>query len=74
MGIAAHRVSLSYIATVVQVEVSRDGKLRIPRIDTAVDVGTVVNPDNVRCQIEGAAVFGTSIARTGEITVSNGVY
>jgi len=73
MGIAAHRVSLSYIATVVQVEVSRDGKLRIPRIDTAVDVGTVVNPDNVRCQIEGAAVFGTSIARTGEITVSNGV-
>jgi isoquinoline 1-oxidoreductase beta subunit len=27
----------------------------------------------VRSQFEGAAVFGTSIARTGEITATNGV-
>ncbi len=38
-----------------------------------VDAGTVVNPANVRAQFEGAAVFGTSIARTGEITATNGV-
>ena len=40
---------------------------------TAVDAGTVVNPETVRAQFEGAAVFGTSIARSGEITATDGV-
>jgi isoquinoline 1-oxidoreductase subunit beta len=33
----------------------------------------VVNPDMVRQQFEGAAVFGTSLARYGEITATSGV-
>ncbi|HKG22846.1 MAG TPA: molybdopterin cofactor-binding domain-containing protein [Blastocatellia bacterium] len=72
MGIAAHRSFLAYVATVVEVEVSDKGEVRIPRVETVVDAGLVVNPDNVRAQFEGAAVFGTSIARTGEITATNG--
>jgi isoquinoline 1-oxidoreductase beta subunit len=32
----------------------------------------VVNPDRTKSQFEGAAVFGTSIARYGEITAMNG--
>jgi isoquinoline 1-oxidoreductase beta subunit len=72
-GIAVHRSFLSYVATVVEVEVGDDGAVKIPRVDTVVDAGTIVNPDTVRAQFEGAAVFGTSIARTGEITASNGV-
>jgi isoquinoline 1-oxidoreductase beta subunit len=72
-GIAVHRSFLSYVATVVEVEVGDDGTVRIPRVDTVLDAGTIVNPDTVRAQFEGAAVFGTSIARTGEITSSHGV-
>jgi isoquinoline 1-oxidoreductase beta subunit len=72
-GIAVHRSFLSYVATVVEVEVSDDGAVTIPRVDTVVDAGTIVNPDTVRAQFEGAAVFGTSIARSGEITASQGV-
>jgi isoquinoline 1-oxidoreductase subunit beta len=72
-GIAVHRSFLSYVATVVEVEVSDDGAITIPRVDTVVDAGTIVNPDTVRAQFEGAAVFGTSIARSGEITASQGV-
>ena len=34
--------------------------------------GIVANPEMVRSQFEGAAVFGTSIARTGEITATKG--
>ena len=60
------------MATVVQVEVSDAGKVSIPRVDTVVDAGMVVNPQFVQAQFEGAAVFGTSIARTGEITATNG--
>ncbi|HUB80695.1 MAG TPA: molybdopterin cofactor-binding domain-containing protein [Bryobacteraceae bacterium] len=72
LGIAAHRSFLSYIATVVEVSVSADGKISIPRVDTVVDAGMIVNPDRVRSQFEGAAVFGTSIALMGEITATAG--
>jgi isoquinoline 1-oxidoreductase beta subunit len=72
-GFAAHRSFLTYVATVVEVDVSNDGEIRIPRVDTAVDAGLVVNPEATRAQFEGAAVFGTSIVRSGEITAKNGV-
>ncbi len=72
-GIAAHKSFLTYVATVVEVEVSDDGTIKIPRVDTVVDAGLVVNPEIVRAQFEGAAVFGTSVARSGEITAKNGV-
>src|SRR5277367_2329842 len=73
IGIAAHRSFLTYVATVVEVEVSDDGEVTIPRVHTTVDAGLVVNPEVVRAQFQGAAVFGTSIARSGEITARNGV-
>ena len=72
MGIAVHRSFLTYVATVVEVEVDSAGAIRIPHVTTAVDAGIVANPEMVRQQFEGAAVFGTSIARTGEITATNG--
>jgi isoquinoline 1-oxidoreductase subunit beta len=72
MGIAVHRSFLTYVATVVQVEVNDQGDLRIPQVDTAVDAGLVVNPEATRNQFEGAAVFGTSLARFGEITATDG--
>ena len=73
MGIAVHRSFLTYVATVVEAEVDSDGVVRIPNVYTAIDAGIVANPDMVRSQFQGAAVFGTSIARTGQITATNGV-
>ena len=61
MGIAVHRSFLTYVATVVEVEVDGDGELKIPRVDTAVDAGLITNPEIARAQFEGAAVFGASI-------------
>ncbi len=72
LGIAAHRSFLSYIAAVVEIEMGADGKIRIPRVDFAVDCGTILHPDRVKSQFEGAGVFGASIARMGEITAANG--
>jgi isoquinoline 1-oxidoreductase subunit beta len=72
LGIAAHRSFLSYIASVVEVEIDDAGKLTIPNVWTVADCGTIVNPDRVRAQFEGAAVFGTSVAMLGEITAQNG--
>ena len=72
IGIAAHRSFLTYVATVVEVEVNDQGGIRIPRVDTVVDAGLVVNPEVTKAQFEGAAVFGTSVARSGEITAKSG--
>jgi isoquinoline 1-oxidoreductase beta subunit len=73
MGLAIHRSFLTYVATVVQVEMTKDGKITIPRVDTAVDAGTLVNPETARQQFEGAATFSASLAYYGEITAKNGV-
>ena len=72
MGIAAHRSFLTYVACVVEVQVTDDGEISIPKVDYVVDAGLVVNPEATRAQFEGAAVFGTSIARSGKITARNG--
>ena len=72
MGLAVHRSFLTYVANVVEVEVTDDGKVHIPSVHTVVDAGLITNPEAARAQFEGAAVFGTSIALTGEITATNG--
>ena len=72
IGIAAHKSFLTYVATVVEVEINDQGEVRIPRVDTVLDAGLVVNPEATRAQFEGAAVFGTSIVRSGQITATNG--
>ena len=72
LGIAAHRSFVSYIATVVEVAVDDKGNISIPRVDTAVDCGTYVNPERIVSQMEGAAIMGISLAKHGEITFKNG--
>jgi isoquinoline 1-oxidoreductase beta subunit len=68
-----HRSFLTYVATVVQAQVDDAGKVRVNRVDTALDAGTVVNPGTIRQQVEGAAVMGISLSFYGEITATNGV-
>ena len=72
MGIAAHRSFNSYVASVVEVEVDQQGRVKIPRIHQVADPGVVINPDRVRAQFEGAAVMGVGLAMFGEITATNG--
>ena len=72
LGIAVHRSFLSYVGSVVEVEVDAQGNVSIPRVDTVVDAGTTISPERVRSQFEGAAVFGASIALLSKITATDG--
>ena len=72
MGIVAARSFSSYVASAVEVQVDAQGRVRIPRVIQVVDAGTVVNPDRVRAQFEGAAVMGIGLAMTGEISAEAG--
>jgi isoquinoline 1-oxidoreductase beta subunit len=62
----------SFIATVVEAEVDHHGEVLLRRVTTAVDVGTLVNPDSVEAQLQGGLVFGLTAALYGEITIKKG--
>ncbi|GHD08770.1 xanthine dehydrogenase [Halioglobus japonicus] len=70
-GLAAARSFLAYVAVACKVEV-KDGRLRVLEMHTTIDAGTVVNPDRVHSQMEGAMIFGLSLALMGEITFEDG--
>ena len=62
----------SYLAQVAEVEVAKDGKVRVKRVVCAVDCGIPVNPNTIEAQIQSAVMFGITAALHGEITVKNG--
>ena len=62
----------SFIATVVEAEVDSQGEVLLRRVTTAVDAGTVVNPDTAEAQLQGGLVFGLTAALYGEITIEKG--
>jgi isoquinoline 1-oxidoreductase beta subunit len=71
-GIALHESFGSYVAHVVEASISSEGKPRVHRVVCALDCGPVVNPDTIRAQVEGGAVFGLTAALCGEITFEKG--
>jgi CO/xanthine dehydrogenase Mo-binding subunit len=65
---------ISYIcAQVVEVEVDREtGAVRVHRIVSAHDVGTVINPISHQGQIDGAIVMGVGQGLMEELIMENG--
>ena len=73
LGIAAHRSFLSTVGAAAEVSVDDKGRIQVEEMWIAVDAGRVINPDRVKSQMEGAGIFGISIALHGEITAKGGV-
>jgi isoquinoline 1-oxidoreductase beta subunit len=71
-GVSLQFVFGTYLALVAEVEVANNGTVRVSRVVCAVDCGTVVNPDTVQAQIQGAIIFGITAALYGEITLKDG--
>jgi isoquinoline 1-oxidoreductase subunit beta len=71
-GVSLQFAFASFMAQVAEVEVSKDGSVRVRRVVCAVDCGTVVNPDTVQAQIQSAVIFGITAALHGQITLKDG--
>ncbi|HWF95305.1 MAG TPA: xanthine dehydrogenase family protein molybdopterin-binding subunit [Xanthobacteraceae bacterium] len=71
-GVSVQFAFANYMAQVAEVEVSKDGAVRVRRVVCAVDCGTPVNPDTIRAQVQGAVIFGITAALHGEITLKDG--
>jgi isoquinoline 1-oxidoreductase subunit beta len=76
MGVACvssqERATASWTACVAHVAVAPSGEVKVKKLTVATDVGTQVHPDNIRAQVEGAALWGLSLALYEKATLKNG--
>jgi isoquinoline 1-oxidoreductase beta subunit len=77
MGVACvssqERTSPTWTACVAHVAVNPDsGEVTVKKVTLAMDVGTIVNPDGVRAQVEGSTLWGMSIALLEKGSVKDG--
>jgi isoquinoline 1-oxidoreductase subunit beta len=76
MGVACvssqERATASWTACVAHVAVDPSGEVKVKKLTVATDVGTQVHPDNIRAQVEGAALWGMSLAMFEKATLKDG--
>ena len=76
MGVACvssqERATASWTACVAHVAVAPNGEVKVRKLTVATDVGTQVHPDNIRAQVEGAALWGLSLAMYEKATLKDG--
>jgi isoquinoline 1-oxidoreductase len=72
-GIAAGFEKGGYVATCAEVSVDREsGKVKLVRVVEAFECGAIVNPDQLKNQIEGSIVMGIGGAMFEAIDFDNG--
>ena len=71
-GLSVHDFHGTAVATVAQVSVEHDGKVKVHRVVCAVDCGIVINPGIVEAQVAGGIAFGLTAALKSEVTIRNG--
>jgi isoquinoline 1-oxidoreductase subunit beta len=70
-GVAVHESFSSYVAELAEVSVE-DGDVIVHRVVAAVDVGTPINPDVIKAQVEGGVGFGLGSVLQEELTLTDG--
>ena len=61
-----------WTACVAHVAVADDGEVKVKKLTVATDVGTAVNPDGIRAQVMGGALWGMSLAMLEKATMKDG--
>ena len=72
LGFSVHHSFRSYVATVLEASVV-NGAPKVSNAYVVLDCGTYVNEDTCVAQMEGAVVFGLSLALHGKIDMTDGV-
>lgn len=72
-GLAIAEAFGTMVCEVIEISQPTAGALTIHRVYAAVNCGTVINPDSVEAQIQGAIIHGLTAALWGEVKFTNGV-
>ncbi|MBO0936749.1 xanthine dehydrogenase family protein molybdopterin-binding subunit [Fibrella sp. HMF5335] len=71
-GVAQYEFFAGLAGHVVEVSKQKDGSVKVEKVICVIDLGTVVNPDMVRAQTEGAIAMAITAATKPGITFENG--
>ena len=71
-GFAITHTNNAYVAIVADVTVSRDGVLKIDKLTSVVDAGTIINLSAAESQVQGAMLDGISAAWFQKLTIEGG--
>jgi isoquinoline 1-oxidoreductase beta subunit len=71
-GVAQYEFFAGLCGQVVEVSKQTDGSVKVEKVYAVIDLGTVVNPDNVKAQVEGAVVMALVAATKDAIQFENG--
>ncbi len=71
-GVAQYEFFAGLGGQVIEVTKLSDNSVKIDKVYAVIDLGTVVNPDTVKAQVEGAVVMGITAAIKNGITFANG--
>lgn len=69
---AAMRNTGTIVCAVARVKVSNSGELSVKQLDITFDCGSVANPDAVRAQIEGGAIYSMNMTLNEQMTIKDG--
>jgi len=79
VGLACGTEKGSYVAACVEIEIAPDAlkppgqsALQVRRVSQAFECGAILNPDNLRKQVEGAIIMGLGPALREEMRFENG--
>ncbi len=71
-GVAQYEFFAGISGQVVEVSQLPNGAVKIEKVYAVIDLGTVVNPDTVRAQVEGAIVMAITAATKNGISFKDG--
>jgi len=71
-GVAQYEFFAGLCAQVVEVSHQANGSIKVDKVYAVIDLGTVVNPDNTKAQVEGGIVMGLVAAVKDGIRFENG--
>lgn len=64
---------VTYVAVIADVDIDREtGTFQVTRLTCTHDCGRVINPDQVRAQIEGNLIWGLGMVKSEELSVKQG--
>lgn len=71
-GVAVHASFRSYVAEIVEISMTGPREFVVHKVTCAIDCGLHINPENIKAQMESCILFGLTMAKYGEITITDG--
>jgi len=72
LGVSLVNYLNTYVATMAEVGVDKNGAVKVKRVVCAQDMGGVINPDGAKAQIEGCVTMGLGYCLSEEIHFRGG--